>query len=104
MNLKFLAAVLLFGSILICPSPLLACVSDINKNKQAADYYKSLRERCDDDSCCLHSVNVMEANGFEEAKNGKCPDHVERDMLKCTSTLVWCEKPTYLITDCIDQK
>lgn len=83
-------------------APASACISDIKKNEAIAAYYQTLRTHCNEDSCCLASVQAMEKGGFEEAKDGECPEGVSKNMMKCITSLKWCEKPTQIVTDCLE--
>jgi len=82
--------------------PTFACLSDAQRNEKILAYYQALSVKCVGDSCCLASVSRMKENGFEEVKDGKCPEGVDKDMLKCVNSLQWCRKNTMVLTWCLD--
>ncbi|MBI1216847.1 MAG: hypothetical protein GC185_13675 [Alphaproteobacteria bacterium] len=87
----------------IAPARAFACIDDMENDKKIAAYYGALRQECGDDGCCLASVQAMQQGGFAEAENGQCPEGVTRETMKCPGkALVWCEKPVYTPTDCLD--
>jgi hypothetical protein len=61
-----------------------------SQEKPSEDYYKNLKSQCDNDSCCLASVDTMEQNWYREAIDWKCDVWLVKDTLKCESSYSWC--------------
>ncbi len=99
---RFFIAVFATACLIVNVMPSYACISDAQRNEEILAYYQALRVKCAGNSCCLASVSRMKENGFEEAKDGKCPEGVDKDMLKCVNSLQWCRKHTMVLTFCID--
>jgi hypothetical protein len=59
-----------------------------------APYYDELRARCgamEDTSCCLKSVDAMQAQGAQEKWGEMCPDGSWPDGLECLGSFSWCK-------------
>jgi hypothetical protein len=74
-----------------------APITDIPKpteiiEKPTADYFKNLRAQCNEESCCLSSVDTMEQKWYKEAADDKCPAGYDTDLLKCEWSYKWCIK------------
>lgn len=59
-------------------------------NRWFGDKQKDLNE----DICCMDSITAMEKTQSLEAKDGACPDGLEKKSLECPTSKVWCEKKT----------
>ena len=68
------------------------------------EYYQYLEARCqntESPNCCLASVQEMKRTNSLEAIDNLCPAGYFRNMMKCLSSLSWCEKQTQETT-CIN--
>ncbi len=100
--MRFFVMIFAVVCLICCSVPAFACIEDAQRNEEILAYYLALSVKCAGDSCCLASVNRMKENGFEEAKDGKCPEGVVKDQLKCVNSLQWCRKHTKVLTFCLD--
>ena len=100
--MRFFTVVFAVVCLICCAVPASACIEDAQRNEEIIAYYQALSVKCAGDSCCLASVSRMKENGFEEVKSGKCPEGVDKDMLKCVNSLQWCRKNTMVLTWCLD--
>ena len=56
------------------------------------DYYQVLEDKCNGSSCCLSSVQRMRENNYKESDEYRnCPEGFMGNMLRCESSLKWCE-------------
>lgn len=58
-----------------------------------AAYYQNLVSRCEvaeNPGCCLESIRIMKAGNYVLFEN-ECSKGFEQNMLKCISSLKWCE-------------
>ncbi len=58
-------------------------------NRWFGDKQKDLNE----DTCCMNSITEMEKTQSVIAKDGTCPEGLEKKSLECPTTKQWCEKP-----------
>jgi hypothetical protein len=64
---------------------------------QAIEYsetYDNLAIQCDSKdskNCCLSSVDAIIKGNYILEPNTGCPSGTQRNMMKCESTLIWCE-------------
>lgn len=49
-------------------------------------------QKSESQSCCEASLKHLKAHGMIEPIQGKCPAGYQFNMLKCLSTLRWCER------------
>ena len=95
--------ILLLNFMLIFVFSLVSCqeqwqINEINKNieiKQEMKIEKNIYEwLCiKDDSCCNSSLETIKKWNYKIIKNWEqCPDWFKSNMLKCISTLTWCEE------------
>jgi len=100
--IKILLAILLFtgmGTIIIGGGYIIGeYYKNITSNQvikpidQEENYYDVLEKKCNNDGCCLASLKAMRENNYKEAdENGKCPDNFNGSMMRCTTSLKWCE-------------
>jgi hypothetical protein len=73
---------------------LLAYSSAASAAAQAKLDYDLLDKKCeqeDSPNCCKSSVNTMRTHGYFLEPTVGCPSGYRRNMLRCLSTLHWCE-------------
>jgi len=62
----------------------------IIEEKLSPDYYKNLRSQCNENACCLSSVDTMENSNYKEAIDWQCKTWYIQDTLKCEESYKWC--------------
>jgi putative hemolysin len=64
----------------------------INQLKLKSGPTKSGGLCADKGGCCQHSLDLISKNGYQVMPENGCPQGYRRSMLKCSGSLVWCEK------------
>jgi len=89
MSFSFLAWLFVFGGDEYIADAILH--TEINR---ASQYYTALHKKClqrSSQSCCLSSVDAMEANRYELMPITGCVNGFGQNALKCIDSLIWCE-------------
>lgn len=65
----------------------------VSDNRQKLNVDQEMLGLCrENDSCCLASLNAIGKDNFELAdESGNCPEGFKKNMLRCESSLQWCE-------------
>ena len=76
---------------------IIAVISPLSCFALDESYFEKLAKRCEQSessNCCLASIKEMKRGLFKEAIDDSCPQGFKRNLMRCISSLAWCEPIT----------